>query len=96
MKPRISAREAFIVAGVTGSGNETGKAWDAFMKLNKLNPLTNKTGEEGYEIRMYPLEGLGEVHVGLETQPKSPKSPKYQHFSGTIRMPIFGKTVVFG
>jgi len=80
MKPRVFAREAFIVAGVTGSGNETGKAWDAFMKLNKLNPLTNKTGEEGYEIRMYPSEGPGEVHVGLAVK-DTRVPPEYRVFS---------------
>ena len=53
------------MAGVRGSGDETGKAWDAFMRLSKLIPLTNKAGEEGYEVRMYPAEGPGEVHVGL-------------------------------
>ncbi|MHB8104252.1 MAG: GyrI-like domain-containing protein [Dehalococcoidales bacterium] len=65
MKPKIVKKEAIMVAGVTGSGDETGKAWEAFMKLEKISPLDNKTGEEGYEIRMYPAEGPGEVHVGV-------------------------------
>ena len=65
MEPKIFSKEAFIVAGVTGSGDETGKVWEAFMKLNKINPLKNQVGEEGYEIRMYPGgEGPGEVHGG--------------------------------
>jgi predicted transcriptional regulator YdeE len=67
MEPKIIKKEAFIVAGVTGSGDETGKVWEAFMKLNKINPLKNQVGEEGYEIRMYPGgEGPGEVHVGVQ------------------------------
>jgi len=65
MKPRIFERGAFMVAGVAGSGDETGKAWDAFMKLNKVIPLTNKAGEDGYEVRVYPAEGSGQVHVGF-------------------------------
>jgi predicted transcriptional regulator YdeE len=69
MEPKIITKEALIVAGVTGSGDETGKAWEAFMKLDKLNPLKNKVGEEGYEIRMYPGgEGPGEVHVGVQVK----------------------------
>jgi predicted transcriptional regulator YdeE len=69
MKPKIIRKEAFIVAGVTGSGDETGKAWEAFMKLDKINPLKNKVGEEGYEIRMYSGgEGPGEVHVGVQVK----------------------------
>ena len=39
------------------------------MKLNKIDPLKNKVGEEGYEIRMYPGgEGPGEVHVGVRVK----------------------------
>jgi predicted transcriptional regulator YdeE len=66
MEPRILKKEAFMVAGVSGSGDETAKAWESFMKLEKANPLKNKVGEEGYEIRMYlHEEGPGEVHVGV-------------------------------
>jgi predicted transcriptional regulator YdeE len=65
VKPKIISKDAFLVAGVTGSGDETAKAWEAFTKLNKINPLTNKTAEEGYEIRIYPAECPGEIHVGM-------------------------------
>jgi len=66
VEPKIISKKAFLVAGVTGSGDETGKAWGAFMKLNKINPLKNQVGEEGYEIRMYPnSEDPGRVHVGV-------------------------------
>jgi predicted transcriptional regulator YdeE len=68
MKPRILKKEAFFIAGVSGSGDETAKAWEAFMKMDKVNPLKNKVGEEGYEIRMYPAEGPGEVHVGIRVK----------------------------
>ena len=79
MKPRVFARGAFLVAGVKGSGDETAKAWGAFMKMNKLNPLTNIAGEEGYEIRMYPSEGPGEVHVGLAVKDAA-VPPEYRVF----------------
>ena len=69
MEPKIISKKALLIAGVSGSGDETGKAWEAFMKLNKINPLKNQVGEEGYEIRMYPGgEGPGEVHVGVQVK----------------------------
>lgn len=68
MEPKTLSKEALLIAGVTGSGDETGKVWEAFMKLDKINPLKNKVGEDGYEIRMYPGEGLGEVHVGMRVK----------------------------
>ena len=72
MKPKVYTREAFLVAGVNGSGDETAKAWEAFMKLSKINPLKNQVGEEGYEIRMYRSEeGPGKVHVGVQVKDAS-------------------------
>jgi predicted transcriptional regulator YdeE len=42
------------------------------MKLDKLNPLKNKVGEEGYEIRLYPgEEGPGKIHVGVQVKDAS-------------------------
>ena len=71
MEPKIFSKEALIIAGVTGSGDETGKVWEAFMKLDKINALKNKAGEVGYEIRTYPGEGPGEVHVGMNVKDTS-------------------------
>ena len=69
MEPKIFAKGAFLVAGVAGSGDETGKVWEAFMKLEKMNPLKNQVGEAGYEIRMYPSEEEpGKVHVGVQVK----------------------------
>jgi predicted transcriptional regulator YdeE len=68
MKPKIISKDALLIAGVTGSGDETSKAWEAFTKLDKINALKNKVGEVGYEIRMYPGEGPGEVHVGVQVK----------------------------
>jgi predicted transcriptional regulator YdeE len=65
MKPRILKKEAFLIAGVAGSGDETGKVWEAFMKIQKLHPLKNQAGEEGYEVRLNPAEGPGKIHVGV-------------------------------
>jgi predicted transcriptional regulator YdeE len=65
MEPKIIRKEAFWVAGISGGGDETGKAWEAFTKLNKVNPLKNKVSEEGYEVRIYSGEGPGRVHVGV-------------------------------
>ena len=45
MKPKILKKDALLIAGVTGSGDETGKAWGAFMKIQKMRPLKNQVGE---------------------------------------------------
>jgi len=67
MEPRIIKKGALLIAGITGSGDETGKIWEVFMKIEKMQPLKNQVGEVGYEIRMYPGgEGPGEVHVGVQ------------------------------
>ncbi len=68
MKPRIFEKEAFIIAGVAGSGDETAQAWETYMKLEKINPVKNQVGEEGYEVRLYPVEGPGKVHVGVRVR----------------------------
>ena len=68
MKPKIISKEAFLVAGVAGSGDETAKAWEAFMKIQKMHPLKNQVGEEGYEVRLYPAEGPGKIHVGMQVK----------------------------
>ena len=65
MATRVLSLPALMVAGVTGRGDETEKAWDAFKELTRLNPLTNKASENGYEIRTYSEKGPGEVHVGF-------------------------------
>ena len=69
MEPKIYKKEALLIAGVTGSGDETGKAWEAYLKLEKLSPLTNAVENVGYEVRMYPGgEGPGEVHIGMNVK----------------------------
>ena len=68
MEPKILSKEALAIAGVSGSGNKTGEVWKKFMELNRTNPLKNKEGKEEYEIRMYPGEGPGEVHIGMSVK----------------------------
>jgi predicted transcriptional regulator YdeE len=66
MQPKIVTKDAIIIAGVAGAGDETAKVWETFMKLEKMNPLKNQVGEVGYEVRMYPgEEGPGKIHVGV-------------------------------
>lgn len=69
MEPKIYSREELLIAGVSGSGDETGKVWEAYMKLEKISPLENVAEEIGYEVRMYP-GGVapGEVHVGMSVK----------------------------
>jgi predicted transcriptional regulator YdeE len=77
MEPRIIQKEAFLIAGVAGSGDETARVWEVFMKLEKMNPLKNQVGEVGYEVRMYPVEGTGKIHVGVQVKDSSvPKEYK--------------------
>jgi predicted transcriptional regulator YdeE len=68
MKPKIITKAAFLIAGVPGSGDETAKVWDTFMKLEKMIPLKNQVTGVGYEIRMYPAEGPGKIHVGVQVK----------------------------
>jgi predicted transcriptional regulator YdeE len=68
MKPRIFKKEAFIIAGVAGSGDETAQVWETYMKLEKVCPIKNQAGEEGYEVRLNPAEGPGKVHVGVRVK----------------------------
>ena len=78
MEPKIYSREAMMIAGVSGSGDETGKVWETYMKLEKLNPLKNSIGEIGYEIRMYPGgQGPGEVHIGMQVKDEN-VPPEYK------------------
>jgi len=82
MKPKIVEKEALLIAGVAGSGDETAKAWEAFMKIQKINPLKNQAGDEGYEVRMYPADGPGKILVGVAiTDTKAP--PEYK----TVALP---------
>ena len=68
MQPKILKKKAFLVAGIAGSGDETAKAWEVFMKIHKLHPLENQAGEEGYEVRLYPAEGPGKIYVGMQVK----------------------------
>jgi len=66
MEPKIYEKEAMIIAGVSGSGDETGKVWEDYMKLEKLNPLKNTVEPAGFEVRIYPGGvGPGQVHIGM-------------------------------
>lgn len=66
MEPKIFKKEALFIAGVSGSGDETGRAWETYMKLEQISPLANTTDKAGYEVRLYPGDtGPGEVHVGM-------------------------------
>ena len=79
MRPKIIKKEAFLIAGVAGSGDETGKVWETYMNLEKVSPLKNQVGEVGYEIRMHPDEGPGKIFVGVQVKDASfPK--EYQVF----------------
>jgi predicted transcriptional regulator YdeE len=71
MDPKIVIKEPMIIAGVAGSGDETGKAWEAFMEMQKIHPLKNQAGQQGYEIRLYPAEDMGKIHVGVRVQDAS-------------------------
>lgn len=69
MDPKIYEKKEMIIAGVSGSGDETGKAWGDYMKLEKLSPLKNAVEEVGYEVRMYPGGvGPGKIHVGMNVK----------------------------
>ncbi|UCC17263.1 MAG: GyrI-like domain-containing protein [Dehalococcoidales bacterium] len=81
MEPKLYEKEAMIIAGVSGNGDETGKVWEDYMKLEKLNPLKNTLDAAGYEVRIYPGgTGPGKVHIGMNvTDTKVP--PEYKCLS---------------
>ena len=64
INPKIIKQNTFIIAGVSGNGNETSAIWENFMKLSKEKPLVNKLSDNGYEIRVYD-GNICTVHVGL-------------------------------
>lgn len=70
MEPKIIQKEAMMIAGVAGSGDETAKAWETFMKISQMHPLANRVqdGTEGYEVRLYPADGTGKVFVGVRVK----------------------------
>jgi predicted transcriptional regulator YdeE len=69
MEPKIIKKEAFLIAGVAGSGDETARVWQSHMKLEKMNPLKNQVGEVGYEVRTYPdEESPGKIHIGVQVK----------------------------
>ena len=64
VNPKIMRRGALTIAGVSGDGNRTGEAWQAFEKLSREKPLESKLSGNGYEIRLYDGERCT-VHVGF-------------------------------
>jgi predicted transcriptional regulator YdeE len=81
MEPKIYEKEAMLIAGVSGSGDETGKVWEDYMKLEKLNPLKNTVEPVGYEVRMYPGGvGPGNVHIGMNVS-ETNVPPEYKCLS---------------
>jgi predicted transcriptional regulator YdeE len=79
MKPKIITKKAFLIAGVPGSGDETAKVWQTYMKLEKVSPLKNQVGEVGYEVRMYPAEGPGKIFIGVQVKDAG-VPPEYKVF----------------
>jgi predicted transcriptional regulator YdeE len=81
MEPNLVEKEEMIIAGVSRSGDETGKVWEDYMKLEKLNPLKNTVEPVGYEVRMYPGGvGPGQVHIGMNVT-DSNVPPEYKCLS---------------
>ncbi|HEY95268.1 MAG TPA: GyrI-like domain-containing protein [Dehalococcoidia bacterium] len=93
MEPKIYEKEAMIIAGVSGSGDETGKVWGDYMKLEKLNPLKNTVEEVGYEVRTYPGGvGPGYIHIGMNVTDTS-VPPEYKCLS--IPASLYAEFLIF-
>ncbi len=66
MGPKIVNKEAFLVAGIAGRGDDTLHVWETYEALSQRKPIENKAETTGYEVRVYPGgEGPGTVHVGV-------------------------------
>jgi len=63
LNPNMIRCDVLMIAGVSGKGDRTGDVWNAFEKLKKEKPLSNRISENGYEIRLYDGDGCT-VHVG--------------------------------
>ena len=67
MNPNMIKKEKLILAGVSGSGNETAEIWKRFIKLYKEAPPTEKASDDSYEARIYDSTTEEEtVFVGCE------------------------------
>lgn len=67
MNPNMIKKGKIILAGVSGSGNETAEIWKRFMRLYKEAPPADKISGDSYEVRIY--DGTTEqesVFVGCE------------------------------
>jgi AraC-like DNA-binding protein/predicted transcriptional regulator YdeE len=64
LNPKIIKQDKLMIACISGDGDETGAAWDAFMSLNKNKPLENKLSDNGYEVRVHDGD-ICTVYVGL-------------------------------
>jgi len=62
VNPKIMKKDALTVAGVSGDGDKTGEAWQAFEQLNSQQ--AGKLSGNGYEIRVYDGDRCT-VHVGF-------------------------------
>ncbi len=83
MEPqRIEPSVKLLIAGATGKGNETARAWDAYTSLSKSAPIPNKAGTTGYEVRFYAEGKEPEVLVGTRVK-AGPVRPEYQ----TVTLP---------
>jgi predicted transcriptional regulator YdeE len=63
LNPKLIKRQALLIAGISGDGDETAEVWASFERLNMQQPLNNKLSSDGYEIRIYE-NGKHTVHVG--------------------------------
>lgn len=63
MSPSIVNKEEIMIAGICGSGNNTGGVWQEFEELNEEIGLNNKISDNGYEVR-FNDEKSNKVHVG--------------------------------
>jgi predicted transcriptional regulator YdeE len=78
MNPKLIQHGTLMIAGISGDGNKTGEVWKTFEKLDHEKPLTNKTSENGYEIRLYEGD-LITVHVGFAVSDEQ-VDPAYKIF----------------
>lgn len=65
LNPRIIKKEALLIAGAAGDGNQTGEVWNQFERLSSEQPLKGKVSDNGYEIRTYDGTTCT-VHVGSQ------------------------------
>lgn len=67
MEPVIISKGILHIAGVSGSGAQTGELWSRFSQESDRRMPTDPLSVDGYEVRIYTEAGC-DCHVGIPVE----------------------------